>query len=408
MVRNLSFRATRRACYCGYVVQAIVNNLAPLFFIIFSERYGISYRGLGSLVMINFAVQLGVDALCIKLVSPIGYRPLLIAAQAFSAAGLILLGILPLLVKPVYTALVIAVTVYAFGGGLLEVLVSPVVDSIPGEADRKPAAMSLLHSFYCWGQMGVILLSTLLLSVIGLGRWYILPLLWALVPLGNMLLFAKVPLMRTLPDTEAMGLRGLAKSPAFFICLLMMLCAGASEQAVAQWASLFAEKALGVPKVLGDILGPALFALFMGTGRTVYGIWGAKLGVFPSMLFCASLCILCYLGITLVPLPLVQLIACGLTGLSVSVMWPATLSLSSSRFPLGGVALFAVLALMGDLGCSLGPWTVGMVTDLRLTGLIGQGNSPLQAGILVCTLFPLVFALGVLALKKLSRKASID
>jgi MFS family permease len=414
-VGDPNFRSTRRACYCGYVVQAIVNNLAPLFFIIFSENYGISYRGLGSLVMINFAVQLGVDALCIKLVGPIGYRPLLVAAQAFSAAGLVLLGILPLLVKPAYTALVIAVTVYAFGGGLLEVLVSPVVDSIPGEAKKKPAAMSLLHSFYCWGQMAVILLTTLLLSIIGLERWYILPLLWALVPLGNMFLFAKVPLVPALPETEAMGLRGLAKSPVFFICLLLMLCAGASEQAVAQWASLFAEKALGVPKVLGDVFGPALFALFMGTGRVVYGIWGARLRVFPSILFCAFLCILCYLGITLVPHPLVQLIACGLTGLSVSVMWPATFSLSSARFPLGGAALFAVLALMGDLGCSLGPWVVGLVTDLarvggsagspggffqKLNGFISRGDSPLQAGLLVCTLFPLVFVLAVLAFKK--------
>jgi MFS family permease len=210
-----------------------------------------------------------------------------------------------------------------------------------------------------------------------------------------------------LPETETVKLRKLAKLPVFFVCLLMMLCAGASEQAVAQWASFFAEKALGVPKVLGDIFGPAMFALLMGTGRVVYGIWGSRLPLFPSMLFCGFLCVLCYLGITLVPHPLVQLIACGVTGFSVSIMWPATFSLSSARFPLGGAALFAVLALMGDLGCSLGPWTAGVVTDLavseslfqKLSGFLGVG-SPLQAGILVCILFPLVFVIAVLAFIK--------
>jgi MFS family permease len=385
------------------VVQAIVNNLAPLLFIVFSESYGISYRGLGFLVMINFTVQLGVDALCIKLIGPIAYRPLLVAAQIFSAAGLVLLGILPLFMKPVYAALVIAVTIYGFGGGLLEVLVSPVVDSIPGESNRKPAAMSLLHSFYCWGQMVVILLSTFLLSLFGRENWYILPLLWALVPLGNLFLFTKVPLAPMLPETETLRLRDLAKSPVFFVCLLMMLCAGASEQAVAQWASLFAERALEVPKVLGDVSGPAMFAFLMGIGRTVYGIWGVRLPLFPSMLFCGSLCLLCYLGITLAPHPLVQLAACGLTGFSVSIMWPATFSLSSARFPLGGAALFALLALMGDLGCSLGPWIAGLVTDLAASeDLAGKfpGNSPLQAGILACILFPLVFVLTVAVFMK--------
>jgi MFS family permease len=390
------------------VVQAIVNNLAPLLFIIFSENYGISYRGLGSLVLINFMVQLGVDALCIKLANPIGYRPLLVAAQAFSAAGLVLLGILPLFVKPVYAALVIAVTIYGFGGGLLEVLVSPVVDSIPGALNGKPAAMSLLHSFYCWGQMTVILFSTFLLSLFGRGNWYILPLLWALVPLGNIFLFAQVPLAPMLAETETVKLRKLAGTPAFFVCLLLMLCAGASEQAVAQWASLFAEKALGMPKVLGDVFGPAMFALLMGTGRMVYGIGGSRLPLFPSMFFCGLLCILCYLGITLVPHPLIQLIACGMTGFSVSIMWPATFSLSSARFPLGGAALFAVLALMGDLGCSLGPWATGLVTDLaapegalgKLRFLPGAGNSPLQTGILVCIIFPLVFVIAMAVFMK--------
>jgi MFS family permease len=404
---RFSFRATRYACYCGYVVQAIVNNLAPLLFIIFSENYGVSYRGLGALVLINFTVQLGVDALCIKLAAPIGYRPLLVAAQAFSTVGLILLGILPLVVKPVYAALVIAVIVYGFGGGLLEVLVSPVMDSIPGESDRKPAAMSLLHSFYCWGQMAVILLSTCLLALFGRGNWYILPLLWALVPLANLFLFTRVPMVPMLPETETVKLRKLAASPVFFVCLLMMLCAGASEQAVAQWASLFAERALGLPKVLGDVFGPAMFALLMGTGRTIYGMWGVKLPLFPSMLFCGLLAMLCYLGITLVPHPLVQLIACGMAGFSVSIMWPATFSLSSARFPLGGAALFAVLALMGDLGCSLGPWVTGLVTDLAASGglfetiggFFGAG-SPLQTGILVCILFPFVFVITIAVFMK--------
>ncbi|MDR0731712.1 MAG: MFS transporter [Treponema sp.] len=394
------------------MVQAIVNNLAPLLFIVFSESFGISYRGLGSLVLINFMVQLGVDALCIKLANPIGYRPLLVAAQIFSAAGLVLLGILPLFVKPVYAALVIAITIYGFGGGLLEVLVSPVVDSIPGESNRKPAAMSLLHSFYCWGQMAVILLSTFLLSLVGRGNWYILPLIWALVPLGNMFLFMQVPLAPMLPEAQTVKLRKFAASPIFFVCLLMMLCAGASEQAVAQWASLFAERALGVPKVLGDILGPAVFALLMGTGRVIYGIWGVKLPLFPSMIFCGLLSMLCYLGITLVPHPLIQLIACGMAGFSVSIMWPATFSLSSARFPLGGAALFAVLALMGDLGCSLGPWITGLVTDLADSGgvfgtlrdLLGRGSSPLQTGILVCIIFPLVFVITVAVFMKRGRR----
>jgi fucose permease len=350
-----------------------------------------------------------VDALCIKLIGPVGYRPLLAAAHIFSAAGLILLGALPLLLKPVYAALVIAVTIYGFGGGLLEVLVSPVVDSIPGEANRKPAAMSLLHSFYCWGQMTVILLSTFLLSLFGRENWYILPLLWAIVPLGNMLFFFKVPLTPMLPEKETLKLRDLAGSPVFFICLLMMLCAGASEQAVAQWASLFAEKALGTPKLLGDVFGPAVFALLMGTGRVIYGIRGARLPLFPSMLFCGLLCVLCYLGITLAPHPLVQLIACGLTGFSVSIMWPATFSLSSARFPLGGAALFALLALMGDLGCSLGPWTAGAVTAASESALSKPGSfpgaegSPLQTGILACVIFPLVFVIAVLAVCRASR-----
>jgi MFS family permease len=376
---RFGYRGARYACYTGYITQAIVNNLAPLLFIIFSDRYGVSYRGLGTLVMLNFLVQLTMDLICIKIVPFIGYKPLLVAAEACSAAGFILLGILPLVMKPVFAALVIAFIVYGAGGGLLEVLVSPVMEAIPGGAKGKPAAMALLHSFYCWGQMGVILITTFALLALGLDLWFALPVLWAIIPLLNMFLFIKAPMVEVLAEKETTKLRVLVKKPEFFLCVLMMFCAGASEQGVSQWASLFAERALSLPKVFGDVAGPAMFALCMGIGRMIYGIRGGKIKIFPYMVFCSALCFLCYLGIALVPHPLVQLAACALTGFSVAIMWPVTLSLSSSRFPAGGAALFAVLALMGDLGCASGPALVGFVSDASLS---------LRTGILACAIFP--------------------
>ena len=406
---SLNYRHTRYACYTGYITQAIVNNLAPLFFIIFSEKYSISYRGLGSLVMLNFMVQLLVDAACIKIAAKIGYKPLLIIAQALSTFGLVLLGILPLFITPVFLALVLSVVVYAMGGGLLEVLVSPVVDSLPTAAGQKPAAMSFLHSFYCWGQMAVILLTTFLLSRLGFENWFVLPLLWAVIPFANMFFFMKVPIIKALPEDESMGIKKMAGYPAFFICLLLMLCAGASEQSVAQWASLFAEKALNLPKVMGDIFGPALFALLMGTGRMIYGIWGAKIKIFPYMVFSGCLCVLCYLGISLAPFPLVQLASCALTGFSISIMWPAVFSVSSAKFPLGGPALFALLALMGDLGCGGGPWIAGLVSGSAESGgffgsrgllsVFSGAEAPLKTGIFVCIVFPALFTAGVLMLR---------
>jgi fucose permease len=406
---KLNYRHTRYACYTGYITQAIVNNLAPLFFIIFSDSYSVSYRGLGFLVMLNFMVQLAVDSACSKFASRIGYKPLLIAAQAISTLGLLCLGLLPLFVTPVYLALVVSVVVYAIGGGLLEVLVSPVVDSLPGEAEQKPAAMSLLHSFYCWGQMAVILLTTFLLSRFGLENWFILPLLWAVIPFANMFLFMKVPIVEAWPEKEAMGIKRMAKQPVFFLCLIMMLCAGASEQSVAQWASFFAEKALNLPKVMGDIFGPALFALFMGIGRMIYGLWGAKIKLFNYMFFSGTLCVICYLGITMAPHPLIQLAACALTGFSISIMWPAVFSLSSARFPAGGAPLFALLALMGDMGCGSGPWIAGLVSNAAESGgifrnlsllLSGGGDVPLKAGILVCIVFPVVFLVCLLLFRR--------
>jgi fucose permease len=268
--------------------------------------------------------------------------------------------------------------------------------------------MSLLHSFYCWGQMAVILLTTFLLSRFGRENWFILPLLWAILPLANMFLFIKVPIVKALPEKESMGLGRLVRQPVFFLCLVLMVCAGASEQSVAQWASLFAEKALKLPKVMGDIFGPAMFAIFMGTGRVIHGIWGARIMLYPYMLFSTGLCILCYLGMTLVPHPIVQVAACALTGFSVSIMWPAVFSLSSASFPLGGPALFALLALMGDLGCGSGPWIAGLVSDAvgsagifrNIDLFLPNGDASLKAGILVCIVFPAAFAVSLVLLMR--------
>ena len=395
---KFNFQHTRYACYIGYVTQAIINNLAPLFFIIFSENYSVSYRGLGSLVMINFMTQLIVDAACIKIASRIGYKTLLVTAHIIAAIGLVLLGILPLFISPVFLALVISIVIFAIGGGLLEVLISPVVDSLPEEAAKKPASMSLLHSFYCWGQMAVILLTTFLLLQFGRENWFFLPILWAIIPLLNTFLFLNVPLIPALKEKDSMGIKEMARNPVFFLCLLMMLSAGASEQSVAQWASLFAERALNLPKIIGDIFGPALFALFMGIGRTIYGLFGSKIKIYPYMLFSVILCILCYLGISFAPHPLIQLAACALTGFSISIMWPAVFSISSSSFPKGGAPLFALLALMGDLGCGTGPWIAGFVSD-------AQGS--LGTGIFVCILFPFIFLFSLLIFKRAGIKRAI-
>lgn len=387
-----TYKHTLRACYLGYITQAIVNNLALLLFIIFQNQYHISFEMIGRLILINFGTQIVADILSVKYVDRIGYRKAAVMAHIFCSIGLMSLGVLPLIMPVPYMGLVIAVMIYAIGGGIIEVLVSPIVEFLPG--DEKASAMSLLHSFYCWGQVGVVLLTTLLLKVIGSSYWFVLPILWAFIPLYNIKNFLKVPIIEPHEDAPTMSIGELLSTRGFVIALLLMLCAGASEITMSQWSSLFAEKGLQVPKVVGDLLGPCFFAVLMGIGRSIYGIWGHKINLNRALMASGILCVICYAVTIFVQNPFSSLLGCAVTGLSVSLMWPGTFSVTSATYPMGGTAMFGMLAIFGDIGAAVGPWIAGVVSDA-----VGLG---LKAGLLVAIVFPVMLVIGVMLLKKLN------
>jgi len=386
------------------MTQAAINNLPPLLFIVFRQQFGLSYEQLGSLVLFNFCTQLLVDVVCVRYADKMGYRVPLVAAHILCAVGLVLLGVLPLVLSNAYIGLCVAAVVYAIGGGFTEVFVSPLVESLPNPPNAKAASMAMVHSFYCWGTLLVVLLSTLLLSRIDRSRWWVLPLAWCALPLANAVAFARVPLTEMISDTRRTKPRALLTRPAFYAMLLLMICAGASELTVAQWASMFAEQALGLPKVWGDLLGPCLFALTMGLGRLLYGLRGHKINLRAFMLFSGVLCVACYLTLSLAPSPAIGMAACALTGFSVSIFWPGTCSLTAARFPMGGATMFAILAVFGHIGCSAGPWLAGMVADRAEQGSLSFlswiNGSPLQTGILLSTIFPLALVVITLTLGK--------
>ena len=386
-----NYNKTIIACFVGYIVQAIVNNFAPLLFLTFQRSYQIPLSQITLLVTINFAVQLLVDLLSVSFVDRIGYRASMILAHAFSAAGLILLTILPEVFPNPFAGTFCAVIVYAIGGGLLEVVVSPVVEACPSE--NKEKAMSMLHSFYCWGHVGVVALSTLFFSTVGISHWKLMALIWALVPLANMFVFFKVPMVPLLAAGETgMSLKELFREKLFWLFLVMMICAGASEQAVSQWASTFAEKGLGISKTAGDLAGPMAFAVLMGSSRAFYGHYGDRIELDRFMIGSSLLCIFSYLCISLSPSPVFSLIGCAVCGLSVGIMWPGSFSKASASLPRGGTAMFALLALGGDVGCSGGPTLVGMVSSAL--------GDDLKRGILAGIIFPLLLLTGVLLIKK--------
>ena len=347
------YNKTITACFVGYIVQAIINNFVPLLFLTFQRTYDIPLSQITLLVTFNFGVQLLVDLLAIGFVDRIGYRVSMVMAHVLSAAGLILLTILPELFSSPFVGILISVMVYAVGGGLLEVLVSPVVEACP--SDNKEKAMSMLHSFYCWGHVGVVLLSTVFFRTAGIENWKIMAVVWAVIPICNAFAFTRVPMASLMEEGESgLSMKELFASKIFWVLLLMMVCAGASEQAVSQWASTFAEKGLEISKTAGDLAGPMAFAVLMGAARAFYGKYGDRIQLDHFMIWSSILCILSYLGIALFPSPVLSLAACAVCGLSVGIMWPGSFSKAAAALPKGGTAMFALLALGGDLGCSGG------------------------------------------------------
>jgi MFS family permease len=384
------FRHTTYACYLGYVTQAAVVNLAPLLFLLFGSTYQIPLARITLLATVNFLVQLLTDWVAPSILDRIGYRAGILSAHLLAAAGLAGLSVFPSFFPTPYSGLMTAVVLYAVGGGLLEVLVSPIVEACPN--DNKASAMSLLHSIYCWGMVLVILLSTAFLAVFGQEHFRVLPLLWAVLPLLNTVYFSLVPINTLTEEGKGMTVTALMKDRLFWVFALLMITAGASEQCMAQWASAFAEKGLGISKTLGDLLGPCLFAVAMGITRMVYGKWGEKIPLTKALLFCGGLCILSLLIAALSPLPALGLLGCILCGVSVGIFWPGVISMAAEKRPLGGTALFALLALAGDLGCSLGPTTVGLTSSAF--------DGRLQTGMLAAIVFPVLLIAGTLVLKK--------
>ena len=380
-----SYDCTMRACFIGYIVQAIVNNFVPLLFLTFQRTYHIPLQQITLLVTFNFGIQLLTDLLSVAFVDRMGYRASMLLAHILSALGLICLTVLPERMGHPFAGILISVIVYAVGGGLLEVLVSPVVEACP--STHKEKAMSMLHSFYCWGHVGVVLFSSIFFKLAGIENWKLLAVLWAVIPILNALIFTRVPIAPVLPEgEEGMTIVTLFQNRTFWLLFVMMICAGASEQSVSQWASLFAEKGLGISKTAGDLAGPMAFAVLMGASRAFYGNYGEKINLDRFMAVSSVLCILSYLCLVFMPVPVLSLAGCALCGLSVGIMWPGTFSRASKALPAGGTALFALLALGGDIGCSGGPTLVGMVSGMC------KGN--LKAGILAALIFPVLLLTG--------------
>lgn len=396
-MKKNNYQLTMYACFIGYIVQAIVNNFLPLLFVTFQKTYSIPLTQITLLITLNFGIQLVIDMLSAGFVDKIGYRASAIIAHVCSAAGLVLLTVLPGAFPDPFAGILIAVFIYAIGGGLLEVLISPILEACP--TDNKEKAMSLLHSFYCWGHVGVVLISTLFFTLFGIENWKILAVCWAVVPAVNIILFAKAPIYSLHEEGETgLTLKQLFTRKIFWVMMLMMLCAGASEQAVSQWASTFAEQGLGVSKTIGDLAGPMSFAALMGLSRLLYGKFGDKLDLDKFMRMSCLLCIAAYLCISLVPLPAVGLVGCAVCGFSVGIMWPGTFSKASAAVKGGGTALFAMLALAGDVGCSGGPTLAGFIS--------GCFNGELRAGILAAIVFPVLLLIGIQLAKKLANNSA--
>ena len=389
-----NYNHTVTACFVGYITQAVINNFMPLLFVTFAATLGIDMARLSALITVNFVTQLVVDVLAGKFVDRIGYKPCIIAAHLAALAGLLALGLLPTRVPDPYLAILAAIFLYALGGGLIEVMVSPIVEACPSE--HKAKAMSLLHSFYCWGHVALVLLSTLFFAAFGTANWRVLTLLWMIVQIANAVYFSFVPLYPIVPEeAQQMPMKRMLTSRVFWLLMVMMVCAGASEQAMSQWASTFAENGLHITKTMGDLLGPCAFAVTMGTARALYGKFADKLPLKTAMIASSILCIVCYIVASQSGNALAALLGCALCGFSVGIFWPGTFSLAALALPGAGTAMYALMALAGDLGCSAGPTTVGL-----FSGALGG----LQSGLTVGMIFPIAMLVLCVFLKTEKKK----
>ena len=389
-----NYKKTLRACYFGFITQAIVANFTPLLFLKFHTEYGIP---LGQIALISttfFFTQLIVDILCAKYVERIGYRRAVVVSEAASAVGLIGLAFLPDLLPSPFAGIIISVIIYAIGSGLIEVLVSPIVEACPFE--KKESVMSLLHSFYCWGTVAVILLSTLFFNIFGISNWKWMACIWAVLPLYNIYNFMTCPIEYLVEDGQGMSVGELLKSPLFWTGIILMICAGASEISMSQWASAFTESALGIEKRMGDLAGPCMFAVMQGVSRVIYGKYGNRIDLTKYMMGSGALCLICYILASVSHNPLLSLVGCIMCGFSVGIMWPGTISIMSKRLPVGGTAMFALLAMAGDIGGSVGPAAVGIVTQ--------TANDNLQVGMLSASVFPFVLIMMLLLMRRQNKR----
>lgn len=369
---------TKLAGYVGFIVQAIVNNFLPILFIVFQDIYGLGYEKLGRLIVFNFATQLFIDLLTPKIVEKIGYRRASFLSQFAAFLGLCMMSVLPRIMENTYLGIVLSITVYAMGSGFMEVILSPMIEMLP--TGNKSGNMAFLHSFYCWGQAFIVPITTALVFVFGYENWSYIPLIWAVVPFLNMFSFLKVPIVEPDKEQKQSTLIELLKTPKFVIYMLMMLCAGASEIAMSQWSSLFVQTALGIPKTIGDVAGPCVFALFMAGGRVVYAKFSKKLSFTRLLLWLNIICFICYVMVAVCNVATLSLVFCALCGLSVSISWPGIYSAGARTFKTGGAVMFGVFAMCGDIGCALGPWVIGIVAEY----------SNLNYGFLAAAIFPLI------------------
>ena len=379
---------TKISCYTGYFVQAIINNWLPILFVTFQNVYGFSYERLGRIILVNFSVQIVADFSSVYITKAIGFKKSAILSQVIAAIGFILMGFLPTVMSNKFAAMIISVIVYAYGSGFMEVILSPIMELLP--SDNKSGAMCFLHSMYCWGQAVTVILTSVLLLMLGSAKWYIIPLLWSIIPIIDTILFIKVPVIEPDPETEQNTSFRRLFNGEFLGYMVFMLCAGASEISMAQWASTFSQNALGISQLKGDILGPCLFALFMGSGRILFGLLSKKVKFCKIFLVCSLLCVVCYVTAGLSNNHIVALLACGFCGITVSAFWPGTYSLSAKQIKNGGTLMYSIFALCGDMGCSLGPWILGLFAD----------KLSLNAGFVFSSIWPLIMAVTALLLMK--------